>query len=77
MSGKNDFESLWANARTRYAEVSGTDLKELAMPKTTDELINKVENQNSQYRHFREKQVKELPRPHVVQRQYLQAANVH
>ena len=54
---KNDFEGLWANARTRYAEISGQDLKDIPMPRTTEDLIKAADSQNSQYKHFREKQV--------------------
>ena len=65
---KNDFEGLWAGARTRYAEVSGKDLKELPMPQTTDDLIAKVEDQNGQYKHFRERQVKKFQQPLTAKR---------
>ena len=52
------FEGLWADARVRYGQVSGKDLEDLPMPGTTEDLIKYVESQNSQYKHFREKQVR-------------------
>lgn len=52
-----DFESLWAEAGRRYAETSGEKLTDLPMLRTSEDLIKSVEEQNSRYRHFREKQV--------------------
>lgn len=49
--------SLWEDARTRYAEASGKDFKDLPMPKSTEDLIEAVESQNSKYEDFRNQQV--------------------
>lgn len=46
---ENEFTSLWDDARKQYAELSGKDLKDLVMPRTTDELITSVESQNKDY----------------------------
>ena len=57
---KGDFASLWTNARKRYYEISGKDLGDIANLQTTDELLKRVESQNLQYKHFREKQVRKI-----------------
>lgn len=50
-----DVADLWQEARKRYAEISGKELKELPMPKSTADLLHGVEKQNKDYKHFREK----------------------
>jgi hypothetical protein len=50
-----DIGTLWQEARKRYADISGKDLKDLPMPKTTEDLLSNVEKQNQDYKHFREK----------------------
>lgn len=50
-----DIGTLWQEARKRYADISGKDLKDLPMPKTTEDLLSNVEKQNKDYKHFREK----------------------
>jgi hypothetical protein len=57
---KNDFASLWKDAQDRYAEASGKDLKDLEMPRTTEDLIKGITKQNEKYGEFRKKQVGEI-----------------
>ncbi|OQO02620.1 hypothetical protein B0A48_12148 [Cryoendolithus antarcticus] len=54
MSG-SEFDRIWQEASRRYAEISGKRLEELPRFRTADELIKNVDNQNKDYKHFREK----------------------
>ena len=64
---KDDFAALWVDARSRYAELSGKDLKDalkgVPMPRTADELWTSVDSQNKKYDDFREKRGGSEPMP--------------
>ncbi|KAK6437297.1 hypothetical protein LTR95_006512 [Oleoguttula sp. CCFEE 5521] len=51
----SEFDKIWQEASRRYAEISGKRLEELPRFRTADELIRNVDNQNKDYKHFREK----------------------
>ena len=56
---QEDLFLIWQDATKQYADTTGMDIKGLLMPATTEDLFKIVEEQNSQFQHFREKQVGE------------------
>lgn len=55
---KDSMETLWSDAAKRYAEVSGLKFEDLPRPRSTEDLIQSVTDQNRQYEKFREKQAR-------------------
>lgn len=46
-------EEMWREASKRYAEKSGKRLEDLPKPRSTDELMQQVEQENNRYEDFR------------------------
>lgn len=54
---KTDFEALWQDAARRYTETAGQPLQNMHMPRTVEDLMKDIKEQNTSFKHFREKQV--------------------
>lgn len=50
---QSDMEEMWREASKRYAEKSGKRLEDLPKPRSTDELMQQVEQENNRYEDFR------------------------
>lgn len=54
---RDDFKSIWEEAKGRYTELSGKDLKDIPMARTSEDLLKNIDSQNNQYKGFRETKV--------------------